>query len=49
MSQKNAQRSAQDHSFLGFVHRRRRGAEMFLLILALIVGIGAYADRTSVV
>ena len=43
MSQKNAQRSAQDHSFLGFVHRRRRGAEMFLLILALVVGIGAYA------
>ena len=31
------------HSFLGFVHRRRRGAEMFLLVLALAVGIGAYA------
>src|SRR6478735_9273088 len=30
-------------SFLGFVHRRRRGAELFLLILALLVGIGAYA------
>ncbi len=30
-------------SFLGFVHRRRRGAELFLLILALAVGIGAYA------
>src|SRR6186713_42548 len=43
MSQKSAQRSPQDHSFLGFVHRRRRGAEMFLLILALAVGIGAYA------
>ncbi|MBU2693488.1 MULTISPECIES: FtsW/RodA/SpoVE family cell cycle protein [Pimelobacter] len=28
---------------MGFVHRRRRGAELFLLILALIVGIGAYA------
>jgi cell division protein FtsW (lipid II flippase) len=28
---------------LGFVHRRRRGAELFLLILALAVGIGAYA------
>jgi cell division protein FtsW (lipid II flippase) len=26
-----------------FVHRRRRGAELFLLILALIVGVGAYA------
>ncbi|WP_180934955.1 FtsW/RodA/SpoVE family cell cycle protein [Nocardioides ungokensis] len=32
-------------SFLGFVHRLpgRRGAELFLLILALFVGIGAYA------
>ena len=30
-------------AFLGFVHRQRRGAELFLLILALIVGIGAYA------
>jgi cell division protein FtsW (lipid II flippase) len=28
---------------LGFVHRRRRGAELFLLVLALLVGIGAYA------
>ncbi|MCG8150646.1 FtsW/RodA/SpoVE family cell cycle protein [Pimelobacter simplex] len=28
---------------MGFVHRRRRGAELFLLILALVVGIGAYA------
>ncbi|KQY57447.1 MULTISPECIES: FtsW/RodA/SpoVE family cell cycle protein [unclassified Nocardioides] len=33
----------QQNSFLGFVHRRRRGAELFLLILALFVGIGAYA------
>jgi cell division protein FtsW (lipid II flippase) len=33
----------QNHSFLGFVHRRRRGAELFLLVLALAVGIGAYA------
>jgi cell division protein FtsW (lipid II flippase) len=31
------------YSFLGFVHRRRRGAELFLLLLALAVGIGAYA------
>jgi len=31
------------YSFLGFVHRRRRGAELFLLVLALVVGIGAYA------
>ncbi|WP_228941970.1 FtsW/RodA/SpoVE family cell cycle protein [Nocardioides sp. Leaf374] len=28
---------------IGFVHRRRRGAELFLLVLALAVGIGAYA------
>ena len=34
---------SQTSSLLGFVHRRRRGAELFLLILALIVGIGAYA------
>jgi cell division protein FtsW (lipid II flippase) len=27
----------------GFTHRRRRGAELFLLVLALAVGIGAYA------
>ncbi len=27
----------------GFTHRRRRGAELFLLLLALVVGIGAYA------
>jgi cell division protein FtsW (lipid II flippase) len=26
-----------------FVHRRRRGAELFLLVLSLLVGIGAYA------
>ncbi len=26
---------------LAFVHRRRRGAELFLLVLALLVGIGA--------
>jgi cell division protein FtsW (lipid II flippase) len=26
-----------------FVHRRRRGAELFLLILSLLVGIGGYA------
>ncbi len=30
-------------SFLGFVHRRRRGAELFLLVLALLVGVGGYA------
>jgi hypothetical protein len=25
----------------GFTHRRRRGAELFLLVLSLVVGIGA--------
>ena len=34
---------AQTSAFMGFVHRRRRGAELFLLVLALAVGIGAYA------
>ena len=33
----------QTGSLLGFVHRRRRGAELFLLVLALAVGVGAYA------
>ncbi len=28
---------------LASVHRRRRGAELFLLVIALVVGIGAYA------
>ncbi|MFC6154829.1 FtsW/RodA/SpoVE family cell cycle protein [Nocardioides yefusunii] len=28
---------------MGFVHRSRRGAELFLLLIALAVGIGAYA------
>lgn len=35
--------TSQSYSFMGFVHRRRRGAELFLLVLALAVGIGAYA------
>lgn len=34
---------SQTGAILGFVHRRRRGAELFLLVLALAVGIGAYA------
>ena len=33
----------QTGTLMGFVHRRRRGAELFLLVLALTVGIGAYA------
>ncbi len=31
------------NQLMGFVHRRRRGAELFLLLLALVVGIGGYA------
>lgn len=34
---------SQGSGLTGFVHRRRGGAELFLLILALAVGIGAYA------
>jgi cell division protein FtsW (lipid II flippase) len=34
---------AQQSTLMGFVHRRRRGAELFLLVLALAVGLGAYA------
>jgi len=33
----------QSGALMQFVHRRRRGAELFLLVLALIVGVGAYA------
>ncbi|MDN4172234.1 FtsW/RodA/SpoVE family cell cycle protein [Nocardioides sp. SOB77] len=35
--------AGQQGAIMGFVHRRRRGAELFLLVLALAVGIGAYA------
>ena len=34
---------SQTGTLMGFVHRRRRGAELFLLLIALVVGIGAYA------
>ncbi|WP_036489889.1 MULTISPECIES: FtsW/RodA/SpoVE family cell cycle protein [Nocardioides] len=34
---------SQSGTLMGFVHRRRRGAELFLLLIALVVGIGAYA------
>ena len=34
---------AQQSTLMGFVHRQRRGAELFLLVLALAVGLGAYA------
>ena len=36
-------RSSQPGALMQFVHRRRRGAELFLLIEALVVGIAAYA------
>ncbi len=32
----------QSGTLMSFVHRRRRGAELFLLLIALVVGIGAY-------
>lgn len=35
---------AQNSALMGFVHRRRRGAELFLLVLALAVGLGAYVS-----
>lgn len=35
---------SQNSTLMGFVHRRRRGAELFLLVLALLIGIGAYAS-----
>ena len=34
---------SQDTSAPEVVHRPRRGAELFLLVLALVVGLGAYA------
>jgi cell division protein FtsW (lipid II flippase) len=38
-----AEVAQQTGALMQFVHRRRRGAELFLLILALVVGVGAYA------
>jgi cell division protein FtsW (lipid II flippase) len=43
MTQSSVSRAAQPGGLMQFVHRRRRGAELFLLVLALIVGVGAYA------
>jgi cell division protein FtsW (lipid II flippase) len=37
-------RAAMSAGDSGFIHRRRRGAELFLLVLSLVVGIGAYAS-----
>ena len=39
--------SQQPGALMQFVHRRRRGAELFLLVLALVVGVGAYAASGS--
>ena len=36
-------RPGQPTGLMGFVHRRRRGAELVLLVMSLVVGIGAYA------
>jgi cell division protein FtsW (lipid II flippase) len=36
-------RSSLSSLSLGFTHRRRRGAELFLLVISLFVGVGAYA------
>ncbi|MFL6062881.1 MAG: FtsW/RodA/SpoVE family cell cycle protein [Marmoricola sp.] len=38
-----AERRGPAGALLQFVHRRRRGAELYLLVLSLAVGIGAYA------
>ena len=38
-----ARAPAASKGLMGFVHRRRRGAELVLLLLSLVVGIGAYA------
>ena len=40
----SAQRGAVAAGDSGFIHRRRRGAELFLLLLSLVVGVGAYAS-----
>ncbi len=36
-------RQAAPTGLMGFVHRRRRGAELVLLLMSLVVGIGGYA------
>jgi len=42
MSSSRAQEQ-EPQGLMGFAHRRRRGAELVLLLLSLVVGIGAYA------
>ncbi|HET7349720.1 MAG TPA: FtsW/RodA/SpoVE family cell cycle protein [Marmoricola sp.] len=41
--QQASRRDQSPSGLMGFVHRRRRGAELVLLIMSLVVGIGAYA------
>ena len=43
MSPRGLTTPGQGSMLMGFVHRRRRGAEFLLLVLALAVGVGAYA------
>jgi len=43
MTQSSSARPGQSGALVQFDHRRRRGAELFLLVLALVVGVGAYA------
>ena len=39
----SARQATPPTGLMGFVHRRRRGAELVLLLMSLVVGIGAYA------
>ena len=39
----SARQAGPPTGLMGFVHRRRRGAELVLLLMSLVVGIGAYA------
>ncbi len=43
MSSTQTSASGPPAGLMGFVHRRRRGAELVLLLMSLVVGIGAYA------
>jgi cell division protein FtsW (lipid II flippase) len=39
----SARQASPPTGLMGFVHRRRRGAELVLLLMSLVVGVGAYA------
>ncbi len=41
--QQASRRDQSPSGLMGFVHRRRRGAELVLLVMSLVVGVGAYA------